>query len=74
MKIADREIGPGNPVLIVAELSGSHLGSEAPSVTPAGDRLAMVEGGAVTRRWIFCPYCGKRLPHVFGDTCGTFSA
>ncbi len=27
MKIGDREIGPGNPVLIVAELSGSHLGS-----------------------------------------------
>lgn len=27
MKIADREIGPGNPTLIVCELSGSHLGS-----------------------------------------------
>ena len=27
MQIADREIGLGNPVLIVAELSGSHLGS-----------------------------------------------
>ena len=27
MKIGDREIGPGRPVLIVAELSGSHLGS-----------------------------------------------
>lgn len=27
MKIADREIGPGNLTFIVAELSGSHLGS-----------------------------------------------
>lgn len=27
MKIADREIGPGCPVFICAELSGSHLGS-----------------------------------------------
>jgi N-acetylneuraminate synthase len=27
MKIADRDIGPGNPVFVVAELSGSHLGS-----------------------------------------------
>lgn len=27
MKIGDREIGPGNPVFIVAEISGSHLGS-----------------------------------------------